>query len=181
MLLAGRGEPQVHPAEDAVRESGAAWTILECSFFMQNFTEGLLAPKGDTVTFPAGDVREPFIDCEDIADVAVAALMDDAHIGKTYELTGPRSITFAEATETLSRATGRPLRFVPVTFEHFAQVLAEDLPPPVVEFFIDLVRFLTDGHNDYVTDTVEKVLGRPARDIRDFAKATAETVRVRGP
>ena len=122
VLLAGRGEPQVHPAEDAVRASGASWTILECAFFMQNFDEGLLAPQGDTIAFPAGGVREPFIDCDDIADVAVAALTDPAaHAGQTYELTGPRLLTFGEATEHLARATGRPLRYLPVSFEQYWQ------------------------------------------------------------
>lgn len=177
VLLSGRGEPQVHPAEDAVRESGAAWTILECAFFMQNFSEGVLAPHGDSIVFPAGEVREPFIDCDDIADVAVAALLDDAHSGKTYELTGPRLATFGEATAELAGAIGRPLRYLPVTFEQYAEGLAEHFAPPVVEFFIDLFSFLLDGHNAHVTSDVERVLGRPARDFRDFARNAAEVLR----
>ena len=177
VLLAGRGEPQVHAAEDAVRASGAAWTILECAFFMQNFSEGLLAPQGGAIVFPAGHVREPFIDCDDIADVAVAALTDDVHAGRTYDLTGPRLITFGEATAELARAAGRPLRYVPVTFEHYARGLAEHYPLPVVEFFIDLFRFLLDGHNANVTGDVELVLGRRARDFRDFVQTAAEVLR----
>lgn len=171
VLLAGRGEPQVHEAEDAVRTCGAEWTVLECAFFMQNFTEGLLLPQGDVIAFPGGDVREPFIDCDDIADVAVAALTDDAHVGKTYELTGPRSMTFGEATAELARASGRPLRYLPVSFEQYAQGMAEHFAPPVVEFFIDLFRFLLDGHNAQIAGDVERVLGRSARDFRDFAEA----------
>jgi len=177
VLLAGRGEPQVHPAEDAVRESGAAWTILECAFFMQNFTEGVLVPQGDTIVFPAGDVREPFIDCDDIADVAVAALIDDVHVGKTYELTGPRLMTFGEGTAELASASGRPLRYVPVTFEQYAHGLSEYFAAPVVEFFVDLFRFLLDGHNANITRDVERVLGRPARDFRNFAQSGAELLR----
>ncbi|MFK8001580.1 MAG: NmrA family transcriptional regulator [Polyangiales bacterium] len=169
VLLAGRGEPQVHPAETAVRESGAAWTILECAFFMQNFTEGVLAPDGDTIAFPAGDIREPFLDCDDIADVVVAALTDDVHNGQTYELTGPRLMTFGEATMALSGAMGRPLRYLPVTFEQYAKGLSEHFTPPVVEFFIELFRFLLDGHNATLTSDVERVLGRPARDFNNFA------------
>lgn len=175
VLLAGRGEPQVHPAEDAVRESGAAWTILECAFFMQNFTEGVLAPQGDTIAFPAGDIQEPFLDCDDIADVVVAALTDDAHAGKTYELTGPRLMTFGEATAVLSDAMNRPLRYVPVTFEQYAQGLGEHFPQPVVGFFIELFRFLLDGHNASITGDVERVLGRPARDLHDFALSAVGT------
>jgi len=177
VLLAGRGEPQVHPAEQAVRASGAAWTILECGFFMQNFSEGVLAPQGDAVVFPAKDVREPFIDCDDIADVAVAALIGDAHEGQTYELTGPRLMTFGEATAELAGATGRPLRYLPVTFEEYGQGLAEHFPAPVVDFFIGLFRFLLDGHTAYVTSDVERVLGRPPRDFRDFARDATAVLR----
>lgn len=177
VLLAGRGEPQVHAAEDAVRTCGAAWTILECAFFMQNFTEGLLVPDGDAIAFPGGEVREPFIDCDDIADVVVAALTDDAHVGETYELTGPRSMTFQEATAELARASGRPLRYLPVSFEQYAEGMAEHFPPPVVEFFIDLFRFLLDGHNANVVGDVERVLGRPARDFSDFAETAAVALR----
>ena len=175
VLLAGRGEPQVHPAEEAIRASGADWTILECGFFMQNFTEGALAPQGDTVAFPAGDVREPFIDCDDIADVAVQALINDVHNGQTYELTGPRLMTYGEATAELASATGRPLRYLPVTFEQYSQIMGEFMPAPVVAFFIELFRYLLDGHNSFTTDTVERVLGRPARDFRDFARNVADS------
>jgi uncharacterized protein YbjT (DUF2867 family) len=175
VLLAGRGEPQVHPAEDAVRESGATHTILECAFFNQNFDEGVLAPVEDTIFFPGGTVGEPFIDCDDIADVAVAALTDTdgRHAGQTYELTGPRVVSFAEAAEAMSEATGRPIRYVPVSFEQYAEMLAGQLPPNHVEFFIELFRWLMDGHNAYTTDGVQRVLGRPARDFRDYARAAA--------
>jgi len=170
VLLAGRGEPQVHPAEDAVRESGvASWTILECAFFMQNFTEGLLAPKGDTIAFAAGDVREPFLDCEDIAACAVEALTTEAHAGQTYELTGPELLTFGEATALLAEAQGRPLRYLPLTFEQLGEALAQDFPPPVVDFFLALFRFLLDGHNAHLGDGVERMLGRPPRRFAEFA------------
>lgn len=172
VLLAGRGEPQVHPAEDAVRASGVAHTILECAFFAQNFDEGLLFPVNDVVYFPAGQVREPFIDCDDIADVAVAALTDPdgRHDGQTYELTGPRCLTFGEAADAMARASGRPIRYEPVSFDAFGGMLAEQLPPAQVEFFIELFRFLMDGHNAHATDAVQRVLGRPATDFETYAQ-----------
>jgi len=173
VLLAGRGEPQVHPAEDAIRTSGARWTIFECGFFMQNFTEGALVPQGDTIAFPAGDVREPLIDCDDIADAVVAALVTDDHVGKTYELTGPRLLTFGEATAELAEATGRPLAYVPVTFDQYRQILGQHVPPELAGFFVELFSYLLDGHNAHVTDDLERVLGRPPRDFRDFARAAS--------
>lgn len=173
VLLGGRGEPQVLPAEQAVRESGLQYTILECAFFFQNFSEGAMAPPPDSgeLVFPGGSVAEPFIDADDIADVAVAALTDDAHLGKTYELTGPRLVTFAEVVAEISAATGRELRYVPVSSEAYAEVLAPYLPAETVAFFIELFAFLLDGHNAHVTDGVQRVLGRPARDLRDYVRA----------
>jgi uncharacterized protein YbjT (DUF2867 family) len=174
VLLAGRGEPQVFPAEQAVRESGAQFTILRCAFFAQNFSEGALTPWGDEIAFPAGNVTEPFIDVEDIADIAVAALTDpQRHAGRIYDLTGPRLLSFEMAVEEIARAAGRPLRYVPVSFEDYADVLAQIMPPDHVHFFIGLFRHLLDGHNSQLTRDVELVLGRPPRDFRDYARDAA--------
>jgi uncharacterized protein YbjT (DUF2867 family) len=92
VLLSGRGEAEAQRAEEALQASGADWTIVRCSWFNQNFSESIfLEPVlSGTVMLPAGDVGEPFVDAEDIADVAVTALTDDRHIGELYELTGPR-------------------------------------------------------------------------------------------
>ncbi len=170
VLLAGRGEPQVRPAEDAVRESGVKrWTILECAFFMQNFTEGVLVPREDTIAFAGGEVREPFIDCDDIADCVVEALLNDTHSGQIYELTGPELLTYAEATEILGAAQGRTLQYLPLTFEQLADALSQDFAAPVVDFFIALFRWLLDGHNAFTTDGVERMLGRPASRFETFA------------
>jgi uncharacterized protein YbjT (DUF2867 family) len=173
VLLSGRGEPQVHPAERAVRESGASYTILECAFFAQNFSEGALAPVGGEIAFPGGDVAEPFLDADDIADVAVAALTDDSHAGVTYELTGPRLLTYAEAAAEIAAASGRPMRYSPVTFEQYAEVLEQHMGRDHAAFFIDLFRWLTDGHNAHLTDGVERALGRKPRDFRDYARDAA--------
>ena len=173
VLLAGRGEPQVHPAEEAVRESGIDHTILECAFFSQNFDEGVVVPVDDTIVFPAAEVAEPFIDCEDIADVAFAALTDPRHANLTYELTGPRVLTFAEAAAAMAAASGRPLRYLPVSFEAYAEILAPHMPSDHVEFLIELFRSILDGHNSHTTDDVRRALGREARDFNDYARAAA--------
>ena len=173
VLLAGRGEPQVHPAEEAVRQSGANFTILEAAFFAQNFSEGLLAPADGEISFPAGDVAEPFVDADDIADIAVAALSDDGHAGKTYELTGPRLLTFGDVAREIGTAAGRPVRYRPVTSEEYARMLAPYLAAPEVGFFIELFAHLTDGHNAHLADGVQRALGRPPRDFCDFAHAAA--------
>lgn len=176
VLLAGRGEPQVRPAEAAIRESGVEFTILECAFFCQNFDEGWVQPVDGVIAFPAGAVAEPFIDCEDIADVAVVALTEDGHVGKTYELTGPRLLTFSEAAEELAKAWDQPLRYMPVSGEQYAEMLAPHLPPAEVKFFVELFGWLLDGHNAHITDGVERALGRKARDFSEYARDAATAV-----
>src|SRR5262245_3553927 len=87
VYLSGRGEEEAQRAEAAVRESGADWTILRCSWFNQNFSEGFLhdAILAGEVTLPPLDAPEPFLDADDIADAAVVALTEPGHIGKLYE------------------------------------------------------------------------------------------------
>lgn len=169
VLLTGRGEPHVLPAERAVIESGARYTLLRCAFFAQNFSEGAFAPVGDELVFPAVAATEPFVDADDIADVAVEALTSERHDGRIYELTGPRLMSFADVARELSRALGRDIRYVPVSFEAYAEGLAPYLPPEQVKFFIELFQGLFDGHNAYLSDDVEHVLGRKARDFASYA------------
>src|SRR5215213_10458708 len=92
VLLSGRGEDEAQRAEEVVQASGVDWTIVRSSWFNQNFSENYLRdPVLDgEVVLPAGGVREPFIDADDIADVAVAALTEEGHVGRVYEVTGPR-------------------------------------------------------------------------------------------
>ena len=126
VLLSGRGEPDAEPSEQAVRDSGAEWTILRSSWFAQNFSEHfLLEPVLEgVIALPAADIAEPFIDVTDVADVAVAALTRDGHAGKVYELTGPRLLTFAAVAAELARATGRDVRYVPITSAEYAEAAA---------------------------------------------------------
>ena len=108
MLLSGRGEEEAQRAEAELRASGADWTIVRCSWFSQNFSEDHLREPvlAGEVALPVGDVPEPFVDADDIADVAVAALTEDGHAGELYELTGPRLLTFADAVGEIARRHG---------------------------------------------------------------------------
>ncbi len=182
VLLSGRGEEESQSAEVALREvgdeAGVEWTIVRCAWFDQNFDENyLLEPiLGGEVALPSGDVPEPFVDAEDIADVAVAALTEDGHAGKLYELTGPRLLTFAEAVEEIAKASGREIRFVPVSLEEFEAVLAEaDVPPEFVSFLTYIFGEVLDGRNAHLTDGVRRALGREPKDFSDYAREAAST------
>lgn len=176
VLLAGRGEPEAELAEQAVRDSGAELTILRATWFCQNFSEDYMLEHvlSGTVALPAGDTPEPFVDAEDIADVAVAALTDDRHVGELYELTGPRLLTFAEAVEEISRATGRDIRYVPVsTKEHALTALEHGVSEEVIELLTYLFSEVLDGRNARLTDGVRRALGREPRDFTDYARDAA--------
>jgi len=178
VLLSGRGEEEAQQAEDVVRSAGVEWTIVRASWFAQNFSEHfLLQPVLDgEIALPAADVAEPFVDVDDIADVAVAALTQDGHSGQLYEVTGPRLLTFADVAAELTRAIGRQVRYVPVTAEEYAAA-AESYGVPAEEIVALTELFITvlDGHNSYVTDGVQQALGRPPRDFADYARDTAST------
>jgi uncharacterized protein YbjT (DUF2867 family) len=176
VLLSGRGEEEAQRAEKAVQESGADWTIVRCSWFNQNFSEGSFADLvlAGEVTLPAGDVPEPFVDADDIADVAVAALTEDGHVGQLYELTGPRLLTFADAVDEIAAASRRLVRFVPVSLDEFSGAIAElGEPDDVVWLLGYLFGEVLDGRNAHLTDGVQRALGRPPRDFRDYARTAA--------
>jgi uncharacterized protein YbjT (DUF2867 family) len=178
VLLSGRGEEEAQVSEQTVRDSGADWTILRSSWFSQNFSEDyMLHPVlSGEVALPAGDGPEPFIDADDIADVAVAALTEDGHGGQLYELAGPRLLTFAEAVDEIAQAAGREVRYVPVSVEQYASMLAEhEVPAEFVRLLTFLFSEVLDGHNAYLTDGVQRALGREPRDFADYARDAAAT------
>jgi uncharacterized protein YbjT (DUF2867 family) len=176
VLLSGRGEPEAQACEDIVRGSGLEWTLVRASWFSQNFSEGYLLDsiRAGEVALPAGDVGEPFIDTDDIADVAVAALTDERHVGQLYEVTGPRLMTFAAAVAEIARVTGRPIRYVQVSMDEYVAALEQaQLEPQFVSLIKYLFSEVLDGRNAKACDGVIRALGRPARDFTDYAREAA--------
>jgi uncharacterized protein YbjT (DUF2867 family) len=178
VLLSGRGEEEAERAVRAVQDSGAELTALRSTWFAQNFSEDYwreMVQAGE-VALPAGNTPEPFVDADDIADVAVAALTDDRHIGEVYELTGPRLLTFAEAVREVSRAVGRGIRYAPISIEEFAAASAEQgVPSEVVEMLTLIFGEVLDGRNAHLADGVQRALGREPREFSDYARDAAAT------
>jgi uncharacterized protein YbjT (DUF2867 family) len=178
VLISGRGEEEAQRAERVVQEMGVEWTIVRCSWFSQNFSENyLLEPiLSGKVVLPRGNVPEPFVDADDIADVAVAALTEEGHVGEIYELTGPRLLTFEEALGEIARATGREVRYLPVSVEEYSSMLAEqDVPAEYVWLLSYLFTEVLDGRNAYLTDGVQRALGREPKDFSEYARDAAST------
>ncbi|WP_327143959.1 NAD(P)H-binding protein [Nocardia sp. NBC_01327] len=176
VLLSGRGEPEALECEAIVRDSGLEWTVVRCAFFAQNFSEGAFADYilAGEVALPSGDVPEPFVDAEDIADVAVAALTGDGHSGQVYELTGPRALTFADAAAEIGRAIGREIAFVPLSRTDFIAALTSyGVPADEVSLLDYLFGTVLDGRNSQLSDGVFRALGRPARDFAEYARDVA--------
>jgi uncharacterized protein YbjT (DUF2867 family) len=178
VLLSGRGEEEAERVDEAVRASGAELTILHSTWFAQNFSENYWLEEilSGELALPAGEVPEPFVDADDIADVAVAALTDDRHIGQIYELTGPRLLTFANAVNEIGQAAGRKIRYVPVSIEGYAATAAEQgVPGDVIELLTYLFSEVLDGRNAHLADGVQRALGREPRDFGDYAREAAAT------
>lgn len=179
VLLSGKGEREAELCEQVVMNSGLDYTIVRASWFSQNFSESFLLDPilSGHVILPKPEAKVPYIDTGDIADVAVEALLHNEHNGKIYELTGPRLWTFEEVTKEIAQASGRDLQFTAVSLEEYVGFLKQaDIPADYVwlmEYLFSNV--LTNPDNSIVTNDVEKVLKRPAKDFSDYAKETAAT------
>lgn len=177
VLLSGRGETNAQRSEEVVRASGLDFTIVRASWFNQNFSEGSLLPfvLGGTVELPTRNSREPFVDADDIADVAVAALLDPRHAGQLYEVTGPRLLTFADATAEIAAVSQRPVAYSDIAPETFHAMLLSEVGRDYADLLTNLCTEVFDGRNESTADGVERALGRKPRDFSDYCRATAAT------
>ncbi|MEL6710083.1 MAG: NmrA family NAD(P)-binding protein [Pseudomonadota bacterium] len=172
VLLSGRGEHFASMGEEVIRNSGLGFTIVRSAWFAQNFSEGYLRDPilGGVLPMPGGDIAEPIIDIDDIADVVVAALTEDGHLGERYEVTGPRLMNFAEMAQVLTATLGRPIQYLPITFEDFHGNVAAAGDAFVADVFTEIARETLDGRNAYTADGVERALSRKPRDFVEFAQ-----------
>ena len=177
VLLSGRGEEEAQLCERIVQDAGVEWSVVRASWFNQNFSEGefLGMVLGGAITLPAADIPEPFVDVDDIADVAVAALTEDGHNGEIYEVTGPRMLTFTEVAKEISRAADRDVQFIQVPKEAFAAGIAESGAPEEIAWLLNyLFDTVLDGRNAYVCDGVQRALGREPTDFAEYARRIAD-------
>ena len=178
VLLSGRGEDGAVRSEEGLKAADIDYTVLHASWFNQNFSEGafmdgILQGK---LALPAGNVPEPFVDAEDIADAAVACLIDPRHRNRTYELTGPRALTFRQAVSEIATASNRTIDYETVPVDAFiAEMTAYGLPREATDLLHELFTQVLDGRNSPVMDGVRQILGRQAKDFSDYARQTAAT------
>lgn len=177
VLLSARGEDQALPTEEALRASGADWTVVRAAWFAQNLSEGPLVAevRAGGLVFPAGEVAEPFVDVRDIAEVVVAAVTGgERYVGRTLSVTGPRLLTWGEAVAEIAAATGRPLTYRAVSARDYGEaLLGFGVPPEEAAFLTGLFETLLDGRNARLEDGVRQVLGREPRDFAEFVREEA--------
>jgi uncharacterized protein YbjT (DUF2867 family) len=168
-------------AEDRLRESGLAWTMLRPNFFMQNLLMQAATIAAEGVIYqPVGDGRASFVDTRDVAAVAARVLTEDGHEGKSYDLTGPSALSYHDVAAKLSDATGREIKYAPISPEQFrAGALAQGLP----EWLVDALEVLNDtfaaGRAAAVTDSVREVARKEPNTFDQFARDYAEAFRAR--
>jgi uncharacterized protein YbjT (DUF2867 family) len=189
VLLSGRGvgsperEFAVYESsfelENAVRDSGADWTIVRPAWFMQGFSEDFLLEHvlAGKLRVSAGTGGEAWIDTNDVGDVMATVLLDESHSGRHYTLSGPRTLTMAEVATELSTATGRDIRYVDLAPEqHVEELVGIGLDREDAESVRDLFAVIRHHRSEYVSDdSVRELLGRAPRDFSDWAREIART------
>ena len=179
ILLSGKGEKEAERCEQVIAESGINYTIVRASWFNQNFSESFFLEPilAGHLAMPKPEVKVPYVDTGDIADVVVASLMDEKHNGKIYEVTGPRLLTFEDIADEIAKASGRKINYSPISMEAYNSMMKEaGLPEDYIWLINYLFNEVLDNEvNSVVSNDVELVLGRKAKDFSDYAKETAST------
>jgi len=179
VLLSGKGEKEAELCEQVVIHSGLDYTIVRASWFNQNFSESFfLEPIIEGfVALPQAEVKVPYVDTDDIADVVVETLLNDKHNEKIYQLTGPNSLTFKEAIEEISDATNRDIAFAPISLAAYTNVMKQQNVPADYIWLIDYLfsEVLGNPNNSEITNDIEEVLGRKPKDFKQYVQETAAT------
>ena len=161
--------------EQALLSTRLQWTILRPHAFMQNWLGDVAEwVRAEGVIYaPIGDARVPFIDTRDIAVVAAEVLLHaEAHVGQKYVLTGGEAVGYADLADALSEATGRTIAYRPITMEEArARLTARGVAPTTIDAMLAIAAYQrAGGPTATISPNVERILGRPPRTIRDFAR-----------
>lgn len=179
VLLSGKGEREAELCEQVVINSGLDHTIVRASWFNQNFSESFFldAILAGHVALPMAQAKVPYVDADDIADVVVAALLDEKHNDKIYELTGPRFLTFEQVIGEIAGASGREIAFTPISLPAYVKMMEEHGVPSDYIWLINYLftEVLGNEANQVIAHGVETVLGRKPKDFSDYVRETAAT------
>jgi uncharacterized protein YbjT (DUF2867 family) len=158
--------------ERHLRRSRISSTVLRSSAYMTNvLAEADRVALEGRLNAPAGDARIAMIDPRDVGAAAAAALATAGHDGRTYVLTGPQAITYAQVAAELSAATGREVEYDDISDEDARQGMVQGgMPDAIARQVVNVFAMLRQGVAERVTDGVESLTGRPPRDFASFAR-----------
>lgn len=180
-LLSERGNEVAKLCESIVINSVESSTIVRASQFYQNFTEGFFNYCIENCTFalPVANIKEPFIDIDDIADVVVASLTDERHKNMIYEVTGPELLSFSDVANKFSEVLGKNIKFTQVSLGEFSLTLNRlGLAQEIIQMFRYLFTVTLDGRNESLSNGVELALNRLPKTFDDFIHQNLEPVPV---
>lgn len=161
-------------AELVVEKSGLAWTHVRPGMFASNLLDWADAIRTEgVVRAPYDAARQAPVHEVDVAEVAATALLDDAHHGKIYTLSGPESLTKSEQIAEISRGIGRLLRFEELTPDQWREHVKNEMPEYVTDWLIGYWARTVDNPEPVLPD-VQEVLGRPARRLAEWAADHAQ-------
>ena len=179
VLLSGKGEKEAEACEQIVANSGLKHTLVRASWFNQNFSESFLLDPilAGEVALPMAEAEVPFVDANDIAEVAVQALLNDKWNGRTLTVTGPEKLNFKQVVQEIANTTGRNIAFQGVSIEAYAKMMKEaGLPQDYIWLFSYLFKeVLGNAENQTISHDINEVLGREATNFRSYAEKTAQT------
>lgn len=179
VLLSGKGETEAEACEKIVMDSGMDYTIVRASWFNQNWSESFFLEPilSGEVALPMSDVLIPFVDANDIAEVAATVLLDDSYNGEIIEVTGPELITFKDIVDIISKTSNRSLNFYSITLEQYIDGMKQMQIPNDVVWLIEYLfsHVLTNPKNQLVVNDIERVLDRKAKTFLEYAQETAKT------
>lgn len=178
VLLSGKGETEAEACEKIIMDSGINYTIVRASWFNQNWSESFfLDPilSGD-IALPMTDVLIPFVDAEDIAEVAATVLLDDSYNGEIIEVTGPELLTFKDIVTTISKVSKRNLTLHHITLEQYVDGMKQMQLPTDLVWLIEYLfsHVLTSPENQIITYDIEKVLARKPKTFLQYAQEASK-------
>jgi len=179
VLLSGKGEKEAEACENIVINSGIDYTIVRASWFNQNWSESFfLEPiRSGEVALPMADVLIPFVDANDIAEVATKVLLNDNYNSEIIEVTGPELITFREIINIIAKTSNKKINFCEITIEHYIASMRQMQIPEDVVWLIEYLftHVLANPKNQLVVNDLERILGRKAKSFITYAEETAKT------
>lgn len=163
--------------EKLIEASGISFTFLRPNAFMQNYanTSARTIKTQSTFSLPLADAKVSLVDVRDIAAVAVAALTQNGHEGKAYEITGSEALSNEQIAEILSTVVGRKITYVNVSDDTASQGLkASRMPGVLIDALIELNKTQRAGHSLTVSPVVEQVTGKKPISFEQFARDYVE-------